>query len=177
MPCAPPPETRFQKKKTGAVKDDLVCFFLKKKFIAGKWGGSTPPPEPNIISRKAREKCKIFHVIYSSGASVEPFFLIVLPYPPLRFSCLVGGVHNQWPFQHCFQSLCLPVSVRNRSKIAPWSLPMILFVWCTVWWSLVIFRMSWLEPAPELNSWSSWLWSRNSSPFPPRVWHSCAGWN
>jgi hypothetical protein len=57
--------------------------------------------------------------------------------------------------------------VRNRTKIAPWSLPMILFVWSTVWCSLVIFRMSWLAPSSTLNSWSSWLWSRKSSPFPP----------
>ena len=27
----------------------------------------------------------MFHVIYSSGATDEPFFLIVLPYPPLPF--------------------------------------------------------------------------------------------
>ena len=26
-----------------------------------------------------------------------------------KCTCLVGGVHNQWSFQHCFQSLCLPV--------------------------------------------------------------------
>jgi hypothetical protein len=54
--------------------------------------------------------------------------------------------------------------VRNRTKIAPWSLPMILFVRSTVC-SLVIFRMSWFPPGSVLNSWSSWLW--NSSPFPP----------
>ncbi len=78
--------------------------------------------------------------------------------------CTTNGLFNT-VFKVCVFPL-LNV-VRNSTKIAPWSLPMILFVWSTVWYSLVIFRMSCLAPASSLNSWSSWLWSRNSSPFPP----------
>ena len=95
-----------------------------------------------------------------------------------KWTCLVGRL---WIvnglFEYYFQRLCLPVlyAVRNRTKIASdalnkmesWSFPMILFVWSTVCWSLVIFRLSCLGHATELHSWSSWLWSRNSSPFPP----------
>jgi hypothetical protein len=49
----------FFKKKTGADKDDLVFFFFKKKVYIGKVWFSTPSPQPNIIPRKAREKCNI----------------------------------------------------------------------------------------------------------------------
>jgi hypothetical protein len=37
-------------------------------------------------------------VIYSSGAGVEPFFLIVLTYPPLLFldPNTVGSENRQW---------------------------------------------------------------------------------
>ncbi len=79
------------------------------------------------------------------------------------------SVDNQWPFEYYFQSLCRTVmhDVWNHTKMESWSFPMILFVWSTVWCSLVIFRLSWIGPADTLNSWSSWLWSRGSSPFPP----------
>ncbi len=41
--------------------------------------------QSQILSHAKLAKNAIFHVIYSSGAGGEPFFLIVLPYPPLRF--------------------------------------------------------------------------------------------
>jgi hypothetical protein len=37
--------------------------------------------------------------------------------------------------------------------------------------------MSWFAPAAALNSWTSWLWNRNSSPFPPSRLVSYSGWN
>ncbi len=54
--------------------------------------------------------------------------------------------------------------VRNRTKIESGSFPMSLFLWSTVWCSLIILRMSWSVAAAALNSWPSWLWSHNSSP-------------
>jgi len=75
------------------------------------------------------------------------------------------SVQRHWPFQHCFQILCVLVlhSVRNRTKIESGSFPMSLFLWSTVWYSLLILRMKPVAPA-TLNSWTSWLWSHNSSP-------------
>ncbi len=74
------------------------------------------------------------------------------------------SVPRHWPFQHCFQSLFVLVllPVWNRTKIESGSFPMNLFLWSTVWYSLIILRMSW--PGATLNSWPSWLWHHNSSP-------------
>jgi hypothetical protein len=79
-----------------------------------------------------------------------------------------SSVQNHWRFEHYLQNLCLPVldAVRNRTKIVPWSFPMSLFLWFTVWSSLLILRMSWPAAADALNSWPSRLWSLNSSPPP-----------
>jgi hypothetical protein len=76
------------------------------------------------------------------------------------------SVQRHWPFQHCFQSLFVLVlyAVRNRTKIESGSFPMSLFLWSTVWCSVIILRMSWPAAAAALNSWPSWLWSHNSSP-------------
>ncbi len=73
---------------------------------------------------------------------------------------------QHWSFQQCFQSLFVLVlhAVRNRTKIESGSFPMSLFLWSTVWCSLIILRMSWPATAVTLNSWPSWLWSHNSSP-------------
>ena len=76
------------------------------------------------------------------------------------------SVYSHWPFDHYFQSLCLLVihTVWNHTKIVSWSFPMSIFVWSTVWSSLIILRMSWRDTAAALNSWSSWLCHRNSPP-------------
>ncbi len=55
-------------------------------------------------------------------------------------------------------------AVRNRTKIESGSFPMSVFLWSTVWCSLLILRMSWPAAAVALNFWPSWLWSYNSSP-------------
>jgi hypothetical protein len=76
------------------------------------------------------------------------------------------SVPRHWPFQHCFQSLFVLVFhvVWNRTKIESGSFPMSLFLWSTIWCSLIILSMSWPTAAAALNSWPSWLWSHNSSP-------------
>jgi hypothetical protein len=83
-----------------------------------------------------------------------------------------SSVQNHCHFEHYLQSLCLPVlhALRNRTKmvpcVIPWSFPMSLFLGCTVWFSLLILRISWHAAATVLNSWPSRLWSRNSSSPP-----------
>ncbi len=71
------------------------------------------------------------------------------------------SVQSHRPFQHCFQSLFVLVlhAVRNRTKIESGSFPMSLFLWSTIWCSLIILMMSWPAAAAALNSWPSWLWS------------------
>ena len=76
---------------------------------------------------------------------------------PMAFSTLFSKFVSSRSWMLC------EIAQRSWSR----SFPMILFVWSTVWCSLVIFRMCWLAPVTALNSWPSWLWSRNSSPFPP----------
>jgi hypothetical protein len=89
-----------------------------------------------------------------------------------------SSVQNHWHFDHYLQSLCLPVlhAARNRTKIVPKSFPMRLFLWSTVWSSLLILRISWHASAAALNSWPSRLWSRNSSPPPSPSPHSVLSW-
>ena len=84
-----------------------------------------------------------------------------------KCTCPVGGLCTTNGLLNTVLKVCVfPLLnvLRNHTKITSWS---ILFVWSTVWCSLVIFRMSWFGPEPALNSWTSWLCSRNSSPFPP----------
>jgi hypothetical protein len=59
--------------------------FFKKKSLQRENEGVLRLPQSQILSHAKLAKNAIFHVIYSSGAGGEPFFLIVLPYPPLRF--------------------------------------------------------------------------------------------
>jgi hypothetical protein len=84
-----------------------------------------------------------------------------------KCTCLVGGLYTTSDHLNTVLKVCIfPFlnTVRNHTKITSCS---ILFVWFTVWSSLVIFRMSWIVPVDVLNSWSTWLWRHNSSPFPP----------
>ncbi len=90
-----------------------------------------------------------------------------------KFTCLVGGVHNQWSFQHCFQSLCLPVpeycvtSHKDRVVIVPHDL------------IGMIHGLVWVGLDQHLHLTPVLLDSEAGTPLPsrPRVWHSCAGWN
>ncbi len=107
----------------------------------------------------------VFLRSYHSDAPVSPdktCYHVMLPTKVLRTQVHMSrnSVQNHWHF------LCLPVLdvVWNNTKIVPWSFPMGLFLWSTFWCSLLILRMSWSAPATTLNSWSSRLWSRNSSP-------------
>ena len=73
------------------------------------------------------------------------------------------SVEDHWRFEHYLQSLCRVVihTVGNGTKctkIVSWSFPMILFVWSTVWYSLLILKMSWCPSTSVLNSWSCRLW-------------------
>ena len=75
-------------------------------------------------------------------------YRVILPAFVLRTQvhmCSRSSVQNHWHFEHYLQSLCLPVldAVRNRTKIVPWSIPMSLFLWSTVWCSLLILTMRW----------------------------------
>ena len=66
-----------------------------------------------------------------------------------------------------------PNPSETTAYIVSRSFPMSLFLWSTVWWSLLIFRMSWSAVAVALKSCPSWLWSHNSSP-PPSPKPHCA---
>ena len=111
---------------------------------------------------------------YHSNHPVSPdrtCYRVMLPVKVFRTQVYMSSrnsVQNHWHFEYYSQSLCLPVLdvVRNRTKIVPWSLPMSLFLWSTVWYSLLILRMSCPATADALNSWPSRLWYHNSSPPP-----------
>ena len=71
------------------------------------------------------------------------------------------SVQNHWHFEHYLQGLChvLVDTVRNHTKIGSWSFPISLFLWCTVWCSLLILMIrvfdirdgSWKsDPSPVL---------------------------
>jgi hypothetical protein len=84
----------------------------------------------------------------------------------LKCTCLVGGLYTSNGLLNTVLKVCvfpLVNAVRNHTKI---TIRSILFVWSTVWYSPVIFRMRCLGPVSGLNFWPSWLWSHNSSPFP-----------
>jgi hypothetical protein len=80
----------------------------------------------------------------------------------------VGGLYTTNGLLNTVKVCVFPLlnAMWNHTKITSWSFVMILFVWSTVWWSLVIFRVNWLPPVVALNSWTSWLWNINSSTFP-----------
>jgi hypothetical protein len=76
---------KISKKKKLVQIRTIWCAFFKKKSLYRENEGVRHLLQSQILSHAKLAKNAIFHVIYSSGAGVESFFLLILPYPPLRF--------------------------------------------------------------------------------------------